>query len=280
MNIVIKNSTLSEMPQLCKLAEIDGRNPGLNDSDLFFQFDPEGFFIAVNQNEIVGSVSAVSFGNDFGFIGLHFVLPQVQNTIVGDKLLEVALDKLGDRNIGINCSASQVEYYSNHGFTPCHEIYTYEGIADGLMPALDDIVSPFKYSFDSLDGFDKQFFPYDRKKLLMLWCNQPQSLLLGKYKDNKYCAYGVYAPSANGFKISSLVANTPQNAEHLLSSLLGHLEKDSHYFIDLPKGNEDAIQLAEKMKMKKVNETIRMYSKSDPNLSLQNIYSFTNNELG
>lgn len=280
MNIVIKNSTLSEMPHLCKLAEIDGRNPGINDSDLFYRFDPDGFFIAVNQHEIVGSVSAVSYGDNFGFIGLHFVLPQFQNTAVADKLLEVALNKLGNRNVGINCTASQIEYYTNHGFTPYHEIFTYEGITDGVMPSMDDIVSPFSYSFDHLGGFDKKFFPYDRKKLLMIWFNQPQSLLLGKYKDNKYCAYGLYTSSANGFKISSLIANTPQNAQHLLSSLLGHLGKGSHYFIDLPKDNPDAINLAEKMKMKKIKETIRMYSKVNPNISIQNIYSFTNNELG
>jgi hypothetical protein len=280
MNIVIKNSTLAELPYIFKLAAMEGRNHGLNDPELFFQFDPDGFFIAVNENEIAGSISAVSYGNDFGFIGLHFILPQFQSTALADRLLEVALDKLTNRNIGINCYENQIDYYSSHGFKPYYKIAVYQGIADGKMPTMDNIVSPFMYSFNLMHNLEKKYFIYDRKKMMMPWLNQAKSLSLAKLENDAFSGYGLYLPSVQGFRISPLVAENPETAEHLLAALIGHLDQGSIFCIDLPEENKDAVRLAEKMNMKKITEYMRMYSQSDSNVSLKNIYSFTNYELG
>jgi hypothetical protein len=280
MNIVIKNSTLSEMPLVCRLAEIEGRNPGINDAGLLFQFDPDGMFIAVSENEIVGSISAVSYGNDFGFVGLHFILPQFQQTPLADKLLEVALQRLPERNIGTNCYENQIDYYSPHGFKPYYKIAVYQGVADGTMPPMDTIVSPFMHPFSLISDLEKKYFPYDRKKLIMPWLNQPQSLLLAKLEHDVFSGYGLFLPAVQGFRISPLVAENLETAEQLLTSLVGHLVQGSLFFIDLPEENKDAVHLAEKMNMKKIAEYLRMYTQSDSNVSLKNIYSFTHYELG
>jgi hypothetical protein len=279
-NIEIKNATLAEMPHLCTLSAMEGRNPGLNDSELLFQFDPDGFFMAIHERKIVGSISALSYGDDFGFIGLHFVLPQFQQTILADKLIEVAFDKLAPRNIGMNCNEKQVEYYSHHGFKPYYTIAVYQGVADGTIPPMDTIVSPFMHSFQLLHDLDKKYFTYDRKKMMMPWLNQSQSLLMAKLNDTAYSGYGLYLPATNGYRISSLVAENYETAEHLLTALVGHLEQGTNYFIDLPEDNSNAVRLAEKMNMKKTATYVRMYSQSDSNVSLNNIYSFTNYELG
>jgi len=280
VNVTIRNCTASEMPLIQQLSLIDSRNPGQNDSDLFFRVDSNGFFIAVNDTNVVGSISAVSYDAGFGFIGLHFVMPEFQNTEVEEKLLEVALQKLGERNIGLNCYESQLNYYTGHGFKPSHKIFTYEGIADGQMPSLDTIVAPFNHPFNLLQELDEECFPYNRKELLQLWLQQSGSMLLAKLVNGKYEGYGLFSPATNNYKISPLVCKNLEAAEHLLSALAGHLEKGTHYRIDLPENNKNAIRLVEKMKMTKVQETIRLYLKNEPNISLQDVYSFINHELG
>lgn len=279
-DVLIRNCISAEMPLLIRMAVLDERNPGFNDADIFYRIDPNGFIIAVSDQKVIGSICAISYGPDFGFIGLHLVIPEFQNSEVEEKLLEVALQKLGDINTGLNCYPSQLSYYSEHGFSSPHKIISYEGKTDGLLPSTDNIVSPFLHPFDLLNDYDKSCFPYDRKNFLMIYLNQPQSLLLGKLKDNKYAGYGISIPTENGFKISPLLADDHETAEHILTALVRHLKKGSHFFIDLPEENVAAVRLAQKLNMKKIRETIRMYSKADLNLSFKNIYSFTNNELG
>jgi hypothetical protein len=280
MNVDITHATIAEMPHLCKLAEIEGRNPGLNDAGLLFQYDPGGFFIAVNEREIVGSISAVCHGNDFGFIGMHFILPQYQQTQLADALLEVAMNRLAGRNIGINCYESQIDYYSPHGFKPYYKIAVYQGAADGTMPSMDGIASPFTYPFSLIEILENKYYPYDRKKLIMALLNQPMSLLLAKTEHGQFSGYGLSYPAVHGFRISPLAAENAETAGQLLAALAGHLDPGSIFCIDLPEENPEAIRLAEKMNLKKTSEYMRMYTQSIPSISLGNIYSFANYELG
>jgi predicted GNAT family N-acyltransferase len=279
-DVLIRNCTVTEMPLLFHLCSNDGRNPGLNDSDLFYRFDMNGFFIAINNNTLIGSISSIAYDETFGFIGMHLLLPEFQNTAVEEKLLEAAIQKLGKRNIGLNCYETQVDYYTQHGFKPAHNIFTYEGISERKTISMENIVSPFMHPLDLLLEIDKQSFPYNRKEFLPLWLQQSKSLLLAKLIDNKYTGYGLYLPCANGNKISPLVSIDPDTAEHLLTVLVHHMNEGVHFSLDIPDTNEQAILLAEKMNMKKIKTTVRMYLNGNPGLSLNNVYGFTNYEIG
>ncbi|MFX5526343.1 GNAT family N-acetyltransferase, partial [Acinetobacter baumannii] len=50
-------------------AAAEGWNPGLNDGDSFYAADSSGFLAGELDGEIVCTISAVSYGADFGFIG-------------------------------------------------------------------------------------------------------------------------------------------------------------------------------------------------------------------
>jgi Acetyltransferase (GNAT) domain len=280
INVEIRNCSPLEMPLIFRFASMAGKDPGLNDYDLFYRIDPNAFFIAVKEMELVGSIASIGYGSDFGFIGLHLINDDLQNTAVADKLLEVALDRLGSRNIGINCQETQIPYYANYGFKPYYKIFTYEGTSDAIIPSMEDFTNPFQHPFDPLEEFDKKHFPYDRKNFLMIFLNQPRSLSLAKFSDNRYTGYGLSIPSESGFKISPLLADNPETAEDLLRALAGHLDKGSRFSIDIPEENINGMHIAEKSGMKKIKETVRMYYRTEPNLALKNIYSFTSNELG
>ncbi|MCL5030729.1 MAG: hypothetical protein M1480_17090, partial [Bacteroidetes bacterium] len=265
---------------ITRMASLDGRNTGLNDPELFYRTDPDGFFIAVTDGNILGSISAVGYDSCFGFIGHHLVLPEFQYTEVEDKLLEVALQKLGDRIVGLNCYESQLPYYSGHGFNPAGKIFTYKGTADGKAASMESIVSPFMHPLRLLLDVDKECYPYNREEFLALWLQQPQSLLFAKMVDGKYSGYGLYSPCAYGYKIAPLICNDPASAGDLLAALVYHMKEGTHFFLDLPEQNEEAIRLAEKMNMKKIKESVRMYNNSEPGISLPKVFGFTNNELG
>ena len=280
MNINIRNSSAAEMLLIIQLSSMDGRAAGQNDADVFYRFDPEGFFIAVEDSTLAGSISAVTYDDSFGFIGLHFVMPKFQNTALGEKLLEAALQKLGERTAGINCLETQEPYYAGHGFKAAHKILTYEGTASCKNCSMENIVSPFMHPFELLIGLNKKYYPYETKGLLAAWLHQAGSLLLAKQEDSKFSGYGLYIPCSNGYKVSPLVCRDAETAEELLTALVYHMNSGARFSIDLPESNKDAVKLAEKMKLKKVKETIRMYNKVEPEILIQNVFSYTNNELG
>jgi hypothetical protein len=280
VDVLIRNCTVTEMPLLYCMCSNDGRNPGLNDPDIFYRFNPNGFFIAIKNNELIGSISSVAYDETFGFIGMHLILPEFQNTLVEEKLLEVAIHNLGNRTIGLNCYETQVDYYSKHGFAPAHNILTYEGISERKTVPMENIVSPFMHPLDFLLNIDKECFTFSRKDFLPLWLQQNKSLLLAKLVDHKYSGYGLFLPCADGNKISPLLSTDPDTADQLLSALVYNMDEGTRFFLDLPSTNEQAILLAEKMNMKKIKNTVRMYLNSNPEISLNNVFGFTDYELG
>ena len=51
-------------------SKTEGWNPGVEDSKAFHAADPEGWFMAHLDDEPVASLSAVKYGDNYGFIGM------------------------------------------------------------------------------------------------------------------------------------------------------------------------------------------------------------------
>lgn len=71
----IRTLALDEVETLVDWAAAEGWNPGLGDAAAFQAADPEGFIGAFVGGEMVGGISAVAYGDDFGFIGLYICRP-------------------------------------------------------------------------------------------------------------------------------------------------------------------------------------------------------------
>ena len=65
-----------ELAFAIELAAREGWNPGLHDAECFFEADPGGFFIGELTGQPIGCISAVSYGEYYGFVGLYFVRPE------------------------------------------------------------------------------------------------------------------------------------------------------------------------------------------------------------
>ncbi len=277
----IRNLTPNEVYILDQMAEIDGRNPGLNDGEFLYNDDGNGFIAAIEGTEVIGTISFVSYENNLGFIGLHIVVPHHKDSGLTEKLLSVVMDAAGERNIGTNCCEENILLYESAGFKPAFKIITYEGIADGVSQNLPHFIScPFMVSPDKLYNYYRKSFPYERKFFTSLWINQPGSLLLGKYEDNKYKGYGLFKPCRKGYRLSPLVSDDPQSAKEILTALVSHFQAGTPYYLDIPETNEEGILLADELKLKKISETIRMYRGKEHEISLSNAYSFTSREIG
>jgi GNAT superfamily N-acetyltransferase len=279
-NITIRNLQLPEMVIPVELALRDNRNPGLTEGEFLFYADNNGFFVALTGNEVFGTIASVKYDKDYGFIGLHFVVEHYRNTGLTEKLLEVALETAGERNIGVNCREEQTELYKNYGFKPAFKIISYEGIADGKYNVPPDISSPFSLPFDELFDYNRNLFPYERKLFFYQWLNQPGSLLFGKYENNKYKGFGLSVPCRKGYRLAPIISDDVRSANEILTALVSHLSEGTPYSIDVPEQNNEGIDMVHELKLEKIGERIRMYKGKDHEIPLKNIYGFINLEVG
>lgn len=280
LQLTIRNLVANEMFVANQLAEIDGRNPGLNDGEYLFSAIKGGVVAALNDTQVAGTIAAVNYDNDLSFIGLHMVIPELRGNGLSEKLLSVVMDYIGNNNIGVNCREELIPLYEKFGFKPAFKIITYEGITNGEFKMADNIVSPLIIPFDKLYNYYEKYYQFKKKMFMNAWLNQPKSLLLGKYLDGEYKGFGLFQPCAKGYKAAPLISDNPQTAEEILLSLVSHFENGMPYYIDVPERNINAFNLVQKLNLRKTAEVIRMYKGFENEIALNNIYSFTSLEVG
>jgi Acetyltransferase (GNAT) domain len=71
--LLIRTMTLADLDLVLDLAAAEGWNPGLRDAIPFYAADPEGFLLGELAGEPIGTISAVRYGQDLGFIGCFIV---------------------------------------------------------------------------------------------------------------------------------------------------------------------------------------------------------------
>ncbi|QXP87602.1 GNAT family N-acetyltransferase [Methylococcus capsulatus] len=261
-------------------AAAEGWNPGLHDAASFFAADPSGFFMGFLDDEPVGSISAVSYPGDFGFIGLYIVRPEHRGKGFGLKLWHAAVEHLGERTVGLDGVIERQSSYARSGFVTAHRNIRFEWNGPAALET-DTAVGRLEPSeFDAILAYDAALFPGSRDGFLRVWTRQPGCTgLLYRSDDGDIAGYGLLRPCRRGYKLGPLFADTPRIAACLLQAFRPHAGTAPIY-IDMPAPNTAALQLAARHGMRRVFETARMYTPRIPSLPLERTFGITTYELG
>jgi GNAT superfamily N-acetyltransferase len=276
----IKTITRDRLDLALEWAAEEGWNPGIHDADPFFAADPEGFFMGFLNGEPISCVSAVRYGETFGFAGFFMVTHEHRGKVYGFEIGQRALAHLEGRLIGLDGVVAQQANYQKAGFALVHRNIRYEGVGTGEPESHPEVVSLQEIPFEKISACDAGFFPERRDAFLESWISRPQTVALGIRRKGNLAGYGVLRPCRSGYKIGPLFAPDAGSADSLLRSLLGQVRKGSPVFLDVPEINPSAVALAEAHGMKTVFETARMYNGQPPHLPLNEIFGITTFELG
>jgi ribosomal protein S18 acetylase RimI-like enzyme len=280
-NFAIRAMTRQELDIAIDWAAAEGLNPGLYDGDCFYAADPNGFLIGLVDNEPIATISAVKYGDSFGFIGFYIVKPKYRGKGYGIRIWNAGLAYLSGRTIGLDGVVSQQGNYEKSGFTLAYRNIRYQGTGGGTFPTDSKIVNLSTIPLDKIYAYDKPFFPDDRIEFLRCWIDQPQSAALGVIKNNgQLGGYGVVRICGSGYKIGPLFSDSPQLADQLFLSLKAHTPEGASIFLDVPEVNIPAIDLVKRHNMTAAFETARMYKGKCPDLTLSRIFGVTTFELG
>lgn len=274
----IRKMSREEVEFAVEMAAAEGWNPGIHDGELFYDTDPEGFFIAEVAGKPVGCASAVAYDDSFGFLGLYVVKPEFRKKGVGAKLTEKCLEYMGNRNIGLDgVVENEKKYQKVMKFRSFYSNLRFEGKGEGEVP--DGLVEISAVPFESLMEYDRQMFPVPRPGFLEKWIKQPDSYAFAAVEAGKLKGYGVIRKCRKGYKIGPLFADDRMTAEKIFLALKASVPGEAVY-LDVPEPNRKAMELAEKYGMNVMFKTIRMYSRGEPEIKLEQVYGVTSFELG
>ena len=270
----------AEVSTAVEWAATEGWNPGLADAECFHAVDPEGFFCAEADGEIVGTVSVVNYDDRFSFAGLFVVDPAYRAKGIGMQLYRFAMLHAGSRVVGGDGVVAMVEKYQQSGGLFLHyNNARYEGVGGGRMP---DGLEPIRnISFNDLASYDAAHFPARRERFLRCWTGHPGHYGLAQLdSEGQISGYGMRRVCHTGHKIGPLFARDRATAELILNGLVSGIPGEKFY-LDIPVPNAAAVALVQDRKMTPVFFTARLYSTREPvHLPLDEIFGVTTFELG
>jgi GNAT superfamily N-acetyltransferase len=218
-NFTVRIASRPEVDTAIEWAATEGWNPGRHDADCYYAADSAGFLIGLLGHEPVATISAIHYGTTFGFIGFYIVTPQYRGKGYGIQIWNEALKKLAGRNVGLDGVLAQQRNYERSGFKLAYRHIRYEGIRDDRTPDRPEIIILSTLPFETIEAYDRPFFPADRSRFIRYWVNQPESISLGIMRAGKLAGYGVMRACRSGHKIGPLFADNAESADSLFLAL-------------------------------------------------------------
>lgn len=260
-------------------ARDEGWNPGLHDASCHYQVDPDGWFCALHDDEIIGVAVATNYDQSFSFGGFYIVQEEYRDKGLGWDLVHAIYRHVGERNFGVDgVFEMQNKYSERMGMKFAYRNIRWQGIADGREQP--DLISATDLPFDDLLRYDTAHFPAMRKSFLKAWITQPEAFTLAKQdRDGNILGYGVIRRCFEGYKIGPIFAESVVSADEIYEGLTSLVPGETVFF-DTPEPNTQAVLMAQRRSMTEVFGTARMYSRVIPNLPVNEIFGVTTFELG
>lgn len=283
-NMIMRPMRREELDTLVEWAAAEGWNPGLNDAEVFWLTDPEGFIAAEIDGQLIGGGSIVSYAGQYGFMGFFIIHPDWRGQGLGNQLWHERKRLLRKRlepsaPIGMDGVFDMQHYYAKGGFEfVCRDI-RYAGVGARLGASDDSVVNLEQVPFEWVDQYDQRHFPAPRPVFLKHWIKPPMGYSIGVVKDDGLAGYAVLRPCREGHKIGPLFADSVDVAERLYLAVANHVP-DQAIFLDVPENNPDAVALAERHAMKPVFGCAKMILGNVPELPDREIFGVTTFELG
>ncbi|MDT4986610.1 MAG: hypothetical protein QOI74_704 [Micromonosporaceae bacterium] len=276
----ISCASANDIQKVGDWADEEGWNPGRSDGHAFPIADPSGFFIGRLDGEPVTSISAIRYGNDFGFVGLYLTRPAVRGRGYGLQTWRVGMKQLAGRNVGLDGVVDQQDNYRKSGFRHAWNNIRYDGVPSRVDTPLGvTLIDARTVAFDQLAAFDRRFFPAAREAFLAAWISLPDRTALVAVREGRLQGFGVLRAARGASRIGPLYASS----EDIALSLVGELAATvggQPITIDVPDLNKPSVTLMEQLAMKPSFEVARMYTGPVPDVDQSGIYAVTSLELG
>ena len=276
----IRHATRAELDIIIDWAAREGWNPGLEDANAFWAADPQGYWVATEDDALAAAISIVRYGGHYAFLGLYIAEPACRGRGIGLALWKQAIASAEGRTIGLDGVVARQDDYRKSGFAWSHANIRYGGAVDVTEPPGTHLIDAAPVHAAALIDYDRRFNPARRDAFLHEWTKQlPSRRSVVLLRDGTIAGYGTIRACRDGFKIGPLFADNETGADLIFRKLAAGA-KGARVYLDIPEPNGAARALCARYNMTPVFETARMYRGPVPDLPLARIYGITTFELG
>lgn len=251
-----------ELPLLIDWAAGEGWNPGLDDAPAFHAADPGGFLGLFLGTEMAAGISAVSYGPDFGFIGLYICRPDLRGQGLGRQVWDAGMARLGGRCIGLDGVPAQEDNYRSMGFAVAYRTLRFSGQAPEAAPPAGTRIAPADPGDAGLSVYDAAVFPAQREAFLSAWVLGPRVARMA-IRDGRVVGYGTARKCLQGWKVGPLFADTLADGTALLAAL-GAATGGEELHLDVPDTGHGFGRWLEQAGFTQGFATARMYRNGIP----------------
>jgi len=179
--------------------------------------------IATSDDGVVGTTMWWPQGDDHATIGMVIVSNAAQGMGVGRKMMEAAIDRLGDRSLILNATDEGLNLYRSLGFESFGSIYQHQGAAFSVpIPELipNERVAPLKVGeWPDIVRLDREAVGIDREHIVSYLCEYAHGVVLNR--DGEQAGYAFFRRFGRGYSIGPVVAPDIGGAKALISHWLG-----------------------------------------------------------
>lgn len=285
MNLTIKTASIDDLKVMMQWAATEGWNPGKQDINSYYLIDPNGFYSAYVNDQMIASVSCVQFSENYSFLGFFIVKPEYRFKKIGYELVKYLSEKIKAKEnphqtLAIDGVVNRIAKYEKLGFTLAHSTIRYLlPEYNNVTPKAENIVPITAVPLNAIADYDHAVFPANRFAFLMSWLTQTETMAIAHY-DKKLSGFGAIRPATTGYRIGPLFADNAEIARTLFQQLCAKVPPNTPIFMDVPLSNKEAVTLCNDFNMQPTFETGRMYHGPIPTLSLDKIFGLTSLEVG
>lgn len=268
----------NEVAVAVEWAAREGWNPGASDAQLYYGVDPAGFLVGVLGEEPVATISAVRYGERYGFLGYYIVAPEHRGRGYGIAMWRRAMAHLRGRNVGLDGVPAQVANYARSGFALDHGNWIARGSGGGSDPGTTLAIDAA--TIDAVLAYDRGCVAVPRDAFVRAWCAQPGAI--GRCvadASGTVRGYGVVRPCREGLRVAPLFADDAATAHALLSALRSRAGAAPLSLL-VPDANRAAEDVARAAGMELGTGTARMYTHGRPEIPLERWFGVTSFEVG
>jgi predicted N-acetyltransferase YhbS len=247
----------ADVPGADELRQLAGWNQTIADWRCLLSFEPEGCFVAVESDRIVGTVTTTTYGRVMAWIGMMLVHPDQRRRGIGMQLMQTALNYLDAKSIEcirLDATPEGQPLYEKLGFVREWTLTRHE--ASSPKASVSGTRAITESDWPVIERMDASAFGVPRTPPLRSFAQMSRAALVWP-REGPIAGFGMLRPGAHSDYLGPVVCGSPEGATALIKSLVAFAESRP-VFWDIPDANADARRIAEEVGFKPVRPLARM----------------------
>ena len=222
--MTIRSMNLNDVEGGMRLSKAEGWNQTENDWRLFVANPDSVCLVAESENKIIGTTTAINYGNDEAWIGMVLVDKEYRGLGVSKTLLSRVFEKLTSfKCLKLDATAAGQPVYQKFGFKNEYLISRMVNLSVKEVPVQDSDSKPEAVNAEDVQeiiDLDERIFGVNRKQLItFLFKEHPGAATLIR-RDGKIAAFALGREGSRYFQIGPIVASSMDDARNLISKSL------------------------------------------------------------